>query len=59
MRILLTVAYDGTAYHGWQLQAHEEKTIEGVLNDKLSELTGEDITVIGASRTDAGVRAGT
>ncbi|MCR5511565.1 MAG: tRNA pseudouridine(38-40) synthase TruA [Lachnospiraceae bacterium] len=57
MRILLTVAYDGTAYHGWQLQAHEEKTIEGVLNDKLSELTGEDITVIGASRTDAGVHA--
>ena len=57
MRILLTVAYDGTAYHGWQLQAHEEKTIEGVLNEKLSELTGEDITVIGASRTDAGVHA--
>lgn len=57
MRILLTVAYDGTAYHGWQLQAYEEKTIEGVLNEKLSELTGEDITVIGASRTDAGVHA--
>ncbi len=57
MRIMLTVAYDGTAYHGWQVQAHEEKTIEGVLNSSLKELTGEDISVIGASRTDAGVHA--
>ncbi len=57
MRVLLTVAYDGTAYHGWQVQAHEEKTIEGVLNSSLSSLTGEKISVIGASRTDAGVHA--
>lgn len=57
MRILLTVAYDGTAYHGWQVQAHEDATIEGVLNAALHELTGEDIAVIGASRTDAGVHA--
>lgn len=57
MRIMLTVAYDGTAYHGWQVQAHEEATIEGVLNVALHELTGEDISVIGASRTDAGVHA--
>lgn len=57
MRILLTVAYDGTAYHGWQVQSHEEATIEGRLNAALHELTGEDIAVIGASRTDAGVHA--
>ena len=55
-RILLRVAYDGTAYHGWQLQPREI-TVEGVLNKALSELTGEDIQVIGASRTDAGVHA--
>ena len=57
MRIMLTVAYDGTSYHGWQVQAHEEMTIEGVLNRSLKALTGEDIAVIGASRTDAGVHA--
>lgn len=55
-RVLLKVAYDGTHYHGWQAQPGAV-TIEGVLNEKLSELTGEDIIVIGASRTDAGVHA--
>ena len=53
-RVRLTVAYDGTNYHGWQLQPREI-TVEEVLNNALSELTGEDIQVIGASRTDAGV----
>lgn len=57
MRILLRVAYDGTAYHGWQTQSHDDQTIEGVLNRTLSGLCGESITVIGASRTDAGVHA--
>lgn len=53
-RICLTVAYDGTAYCGWQVQKNG-KTIEGELNLALYELTGEEIQVIGASRTDAGV----
>lgn len=55
-RVMLTVAYDGTNYKGWQLQPNGE-TIESVLNRCLSELTGEEIAVIGASRTDAGVHA--
>ncbi len=55
-RIMLTVAYDGTAYNGWQLQPNGI-TIEGELNRALKELLGEDISVIGASRTDAGVHA--
>lgn len=55
-RIKLVVAYDGTAYHGWQQQPGEE-TIEGVLNQAISNLTGEKIQVTGASRTDAGVHA--
>lgn len=55
-RILLVVAYDGTNYHGWQLQP-ESVTIEGVLNETLSSLFHEEIQVIGASRTDAGVHA--
>ncbi len=55
-RIKLTVAYDGTNYHGWQEQLNGI-TIEGVLNKHLSELFREEIKVIGASRTDAGVHA--
>ena len=55
-RILLVVAYDGTNYHGWQMQP-ERVTIEGVLNETLSGLFQEEIQVIGASRTDAGVHA--
>lgn len=55
-RVRLTVAYDGTAYHGWQLQPGAV-TIESKLNECLSELLKEDIQVIGASRTDSGVHA--
>ena len=55
-RILIEVAYDGTGYSGWQYQPGKP-TIEGVLNAELSRLLGEDIKVIGASRTDAGVHA--
>lgn len=55
-RIMLTVAYDGTNYCGWQIQPNGI-TIEAVLNEKLSELLKEDISVIGASRTDSGVHA--
>ncbi|MBQ6806410.1 MAG: tRNA pseudouridine(38-40) synthase TruA [Lachnospiraceae bacterium] len=55
-RIMLTVAYDGTNYHGWQIQKNGE-TIEGILNRCLSELLQEKIEVIGASRTDSGVHA--
>lgn len=55
-RVMLTVAYDGTNYHGWQLQP-DVTTIESVLNQTLSALLREDIRVIGASRTDTGVHA--
>ena len=55
-RVKLVVAYDGTAYHGWQIQPGA-KTIEGELNRTLSELLQEEIQVIGASRTDSGVHA--
>ena len=55
-RIKLTVAYDGTNYCGWQIQPNGI-TIEEVLNQKLSRLTGEEIHVIGASRPDSGVHA--
>lgn len=55
-RIMLTVAYDGSAYSGFQEQDNAP-TIEGEVNRCLSELLGEEIRVIGGSRTDAGVHA--
>ena len=55
-RVLLKVAYDGTRYAGFARQPGQE-TIEGILDQTISELTGEQIRVIGASRTDAGVHA--
>lgn len=55
-RVRLTVAYDGTNYHGWQLQSNAI-TIESELNCAISDLVGTDVSVIGASRTDAGVHA--
>jgi len=55
-RVRLTVAYDGTNYHGWQIQ-NNAITIESELNKALSSLLQEEIAVIGASRTDAGVHA--
>ena len=55
-RVLLRVAYDGTGYCGWAVQPNGI-SVESVLNRHLSELLKEDIHVIGASRTDAGVHA--
>lgn len=55
-RVKLVVAYDGTNYHGWQIQPNGV-TIESVLNETLTQLLQEPIAVIGASRTDSGVHA--
>ncbi len=55
-RIGLVVAYDGTNYCGWQLQ-NNGVSIQGILNETLSKILGEEIFVMGASRTDAGVHA--
>ena len=55
-RIRLTIAYDGTNYVGWQVQPNGV-SIEEVLNGALKKLLKEEISVIGASRTDSGVHA--
>jgi tRNA pseudouridine38-40 synthase len=67
--IRLLIEYDGTNYHGWQIQnpvvSHQPPdiskeniiTIQGILQEKIKIITGEDTKVIGASRTDAGVHA--
>lgn len=57
MRVIkLTLAYDGTEFHGWQVQPGKA-TIQGAVNDVLRRITQERITVHGAGRTDAGVHA--
>ncbi|MCR5625989.1 MAG: tRNA pseudouridine(38-40) synthase TruA [Lachnospiraceae bacterium] len=55
-KILMAIAYDGTAYHGWARQ-DGTKTVAGTIDRAVSELTGEDVMISGASRTDAGVHA--
>ncbi len=57
MRTLkLVVAYDGTEFHGWQVQP-EQRTVQGVLEQALSQALEEDVKIQGAGRTDAGVHA--
>ncbi|MDR1292868.1 MAG: tRNA pseudouridine(38-40) synthase TruA [Clostridiales Family XIII bacterium] len=52
----ITVEYDGSAFRGWQAQPGS-RTVQGVLEQALSRVCGEDIRLNGASRTDAGVHA--
>jgi len=54
--IKLTVVYDGSEYHGWQIQPGF-RTIQGTLTEVIRELVDQEVRVFGASRTDAGVSA--
>ncbi len=57
MRVIkMTLAYDGTAYSGWQVQANQS-TLQGTVEAALAEVTGKPIRVIASGRTDAGVHA--
>src|SRR5713226_9010878 len=52
----LTIAYDGTDFHGWQMQANKP-TLQGEIVSVLQRLTQEKVILHGAGRTDAGVHA--
>ncbi|MBF0506609.1 MAG: tRNA pseudouridine(38-40) synthase TruA [Nitrospirae bacterium] len=54
--IKLVIQYDGTRYLGWQIQ-REGPTVQGMLQERIAKITGEQVSVIAAGRTDAGVHA--
>ena len=56
MNFKLTLQYDGTDFHGWQLQG-ELRTVQGELTKALSLVEGRDVVIFGSGRTDAGVHA--
>jgi tRNA pseudouridine38-40 synthase len=56
MNFKLTIQYDGTDFHGWQMQG-ELRTVQGELSRALTLIDGRDVIVHGSGRTDAGVHA--
>lgn len=56
MRYFLEISYDGTAYHGWQIQ-NNASSVQQVLNEALSTILRQEVTTIGSGRTDTGVHA--
>ena len=56
MRYFLTLAYNGTPFHGWQRQPNA-KSVQQTLEEALSTLLRKPITILGAGRTDTGVHA--
>lgn len=57
MNIKVVLEYDGTGFSGWQQQKSGRRTVEGEFRQALRELTGRDIKVFAAGRTDAGAHA--
>lgn len=57
--IVLNIMYDGSKYAGWQRLSGQDSliSVQGLLEDKLKDIIGEDIRLIGSGRTDAGVHA--
>jgi len=56
LKYFFEIGYQGTAYHGWQIQ-HNAVSVQGIINDRLKKLLGDEIKTIGSGRTDTGVHA--
>ncbi|NOT37915.1 MAG: tRNA pseudouridine(38-40) synthase TruA [Saprospiraceae bacterium] len=56
MRVLLELCYDGTNYFGWQIQP-KQISVQQILQEKISQITGNPIELVGCGRTDTGVHA--
>ena len=56
MRYFITLSYDGTNYHGWQIQPHSN-SVQQTIQEALSTLLQRDLEIVGAGRTDTGVHA--
>ena len=57
MRIALGIEYDGSAYKGWQVQRHTERTVQAEVEAALSRVAARPVRVVCAGRTDTGVHA--
>lgn len=55
-RYFISLAYNGTSFHGWQVQ-NGERTVQGVINEALSTVLQESVNIVGCGRTDTGVHA--
>ncbi len=55
-RYFIFISYKGTSYHGWQIQPNSV-TVQKILDEALSVILNENISTIGAGRTDTGVHA--
>ena len=56
LRYFFEISYKGTKYHGWQIQANAV-SVQQIIEEKLKQLTGEEIEITGSGRTDTGVHA--
>ncbi|MCW3071492.1 MAG: tRNA pseudouridine synthase [Bacteroidetes bacterium] len=56
-RYFIQLSYNGTAYHGWQVQENTKLTVQETLNEMLSRLLNQPVSVTGCGRTDTGVHA--
>ena len=56
-RIRLLISYDGTDFHGWQMQTSEQPTIQSTLESALARIFGQSVRVHGSGRTDAGAHS--
>ncbi len=57
MRIALGIEYDGSAFRGWQVQAHEPRTVQAAVETALTRVAAQPVRVVCAGRTDTGVHA--